>query len=116
MIEKLHGFGLDSSLPSYWYSYSTLTANFVCAFVVIPKIWPNTSGTKVQKLVGFLNVKDQIGTSSFRNLVQFKFSSFWKMSCLYIEKGKVMFRKPYLEKENTNKRGMKLEITDKKCS
>ena len=56
MIEKLHGFGLDSSLPSYWYSYSTLTANFVCAFVVIPKILPNTSGTKFQKLVGFFSI------------------------------------------------------------
>ena len=53
MIEKLHGFGLDSSPPSYWYSYSKLLANFVCALVVIPKILPNSSGTKVQKLVGF---------------------------------------------------------------
>ena len=53
MIEKLHGFGLDSSPPSYWYSYSKLIANFVCALVVIPKILPNSSGTKVQKLVGF---------------------------------------------------------------
>ena len=69
----------------------TFTSPVVALFWIVSCYFSNQG--VLHPLANALNVKDQIGTSSFRNLVQFKFSSFWTMSCLHIEKRKVMFKK-----------------------